>query len=183
MLVEVMGRDAGWIAVQAGIAGGAHVILIPEIPFTIKSICDFVQKRRGLGKKFTIVVVAEGAKVPQELEPRFVAEKRALLRSGSVANLLGDAIARCSRQETRVTVLGHIQRGGVPSPFDRILATRFGVAAAELAVRQEFGRMVCLKEGRIQSVDLAEAVGVMKAVDPGGDFVKTAKAIGICFGD
>ncbi|HLY98136.1 MAG TPA: ATP-dependent 6-phosphofructokinase [Candidatus Angelobacter sp.] len=183
MLVEVMGRDAGWIAVQAGIAGGAHVILIPEIPFTIKNICDFVHKRRSQGKKFTIVVVAEGAKVPHELEPRFVAEKRALPRSGSVANLLGDAIARCSRQETRVTVLGHIQRGGVPSPFDRILATRFGVAATEVAARQEFGRMVCLKEGRIQSVELAEAVGVMKDVQPDGEFVKTAKAIGICFGD
>src|SRR5579859_430635 len=173
MLVEVMGRDAGWIAVQAGIAGGAHVILIPEIPFTIKNICDFVHKRRSQGKKFTIVVVAEGAKVPHELEPRFVAEKRALPRSGSVANLLGDAIARCSRQETRVTVLGHIQRGGVPSPFDRILATRFGVAATEVAARQEFGRMVCLKEGRIQSVELAEAVGVMKDVQPDGEFVKT----------
>ena len=183
MLVEVMGRDAGWIALEAGVAGGAHVILLPEIPFTVESVCDFVQRREGQGKKFTIVVVAEGIQVPKELEPRFVAEKRALPRSGSVANLVGDALARCAQRETRVTILGHIQRGGAPSPFDRILATRFGVAATELANRGEFGRMVCLKGTSIQSVELAEAIGCMKAVDPKGEMVRMAKAIGICFGD
>jgi phosphofructokinase-like protein len=183
MLVEVMGRDVGWIALQAGIAGGAHVILVPEIPFTIQGVCDFVKRRESDGKKFTIVVVAEGIRVPSELQPRFVAEKRALPRGGSVANLVGDAISHCSHRETRVTVLGHIQRGGAPSPFDRILATRFGVAAVELAARGEFGRMVCLRAARVESVELAEALGVIKAVDPNGEMVTAARAIGICFGD
>src|SRR5258708_26527378 len=183
MLVEVMGRDAGWIALEAGVAGGADVILLPEIPFTIESVCDFVQRRESQGKKFTIVVVAEGIQVPKELEPRFVAEKRALPRSGSVANLVGDALARCAHRETRVTILGHIQRGGAPSPFDRILATRFGAAAVELAARGEFGRMVCLKAASVESVDMAEAVGALKAVDPNGEMVRAARAIGICFGD
>ena len=183
MVVEVMGRDVGWIALQAGIAGGAHVILLPEIPFTIQGVCNFVKRREDAGKKFTIVVVAEGIQVPSELQPRFVAEKRALQRGGSVGNLIGDALANCSHRETRVTVLGHIQRGGAPSPFDRILATRFGVAAVELAARGEFGRMVCLRAARVENVDLAEAVGVLKAVDPNGEMVRVARAIGICFGD
>src|SRR5216684_2954060 len=183
MVVEVMGRDVGWIALQAGIAGGAHVILLPEIPFTIQGVCNLVKRRENDGKKFTVVVVAEGIQVPAELQPRFVAEKRALSRSGSVANLVGDALAHCSHRETRVTVLGHIQRGGAPSPFDRILATRFGAAAVELAARGEFGRMVCLKSARVESVDMAEAVGALKAVDPNGEMVRAARAIGICFGD
>ncbi|HYL92420.1 MAG TPA: ATP-dependent 6-phosphofructokinase [Alphaproteobacteria bacterium] len=183
MLVEVMGRDAGWIAVEAGIAGGAHVILIPEIPFTIENICKFVRKRESLGKKFTIVVVAEGAKIPAELEPRFVREKRARSRAAPVANLIGEGIARCAHRETRVTVLGHLQRGGSPSPFDRILSTRFGVAATGLVAEGEFGKMVCLRTGIIQSVEIAQAVGAMKAVDPQGQMVEAARAIGICFGD
>jgi phosphofructokinase-like protein len=183
MLVEVMGRDVGWIALQAGIAGGAHVILLPEIPFTIQGVCNLVKRRESDGKKFTVVVVAEGIQVPSELQPRFVAEKRALPRAGSVANLVGDALAHCSHRETRVTVLGHIQRGGAPSPFDRILATRFGAAAVELAARGDFGRMVCLRAASVESVDLAEAVGEIKAVDPNGEMVRAARAIGICFGD
>lgn len=183
MLVEVMGRDAGWIALHAGLAGGAHVILIPEIPFTVERVCSFVGQRERAGKKFTIVVVAEGIKLPDELQPRFVAERRALPRGGSVANLVGDAIARCAKRETRVTILGHLQRGGSPSPFDRVLSTRFGVAAVDLAAQEGFGRMVCLKDDGIQSVEIAEAVGVMKAVNPQGELVHTARAIGVCFGD
>src|SRR5216684_7007643 len=101
MVVEVMGRDAGWIALEAGIAGGAHVILIPEIAFTVENVCRFVRKRESYGKRFTILVVAEGIQVPAELQPRFVAEKRALPRAGSVANLVGDALAHCSHRETR----------------------------------------------------------------------------------
>src|SRR5579871_397232 len=168
MVIEVMGRDAGWIALHSGIAGGADVILIPEIPFSIKPICDFVQKREDEGKKFTIVVVAEGIRLPAELQSRFVHEKRALPRGGSVGNLVGDALGRCAKRETRVTVLGHLQRGGTPSAFDRVLSTRFGVAATDLAARGEFGKMVCLRAGKVQSVDIAEAVGVMKSVNPEG---------------
>src|SRR6202050_131606 len=124
MVVEVMGRDCGWIALEAGIAGGAHVILIPEIPFTVKGVCDFIAKRELSGRDFTIVVVAEGVKTPPELK-----ENR---RASPVGNLIGDAIAAGSNKEVRVSVLGHIQRGGSPSPFDRVLATRFGVAAVDL---------------------------------------------------
>ena len=175
MLVEVMGRDAGWIALEAGIAGGAHVILIPEIPFTIENICNYVSQRATYGKYFTIVVVAEGIKLPPELK-----ENR---RSGAVGNLIGNAIAATSHKEVRVSVLGHIQRGGSPSPFDRILATRFGVAAVDLIADGGFGKMVCLQQECICAVDIAQAVGKLKTVDPQGEIVRTARAIGISFGD
>ncbi len=175
MLVEVMGRDAGWIALEAGIAGGAHVILIPEIPFTIENICKYVSQRATYGKYFTIVVVAEGIKLPPELK-----ENR---RAGAVGNLIGNAIAASSHKEVRVSVLGHIQRGGSPSPFDRILATRFGVAAVDLIANGGFGKMVCLQQECIRVVDIAQAVGKLKTVDPQGEIVRAARAIGISFGD
>src|SRR6266581_1098654 len=175
MVVEVMGRDAGWIALEAGIAGGAHVILIPEIPFTIENVCKFVAQREGYGKRFTIVIVAEGVKLPPELS-----ENR---RAGAVGNLIGNAIATLANKEVRVSVLGHIQRGGSPTPFDRILGTRFGVAAVDLIAHGSFGKMVCLRSGRIEAVDIADAIGRLKIVDPHGQFVETARSIGICFGD
>ncbi|MBZ5570951.1 MAG: ATP-dependent 6-phosphofructokinase [Acidobacteriia bacterium] len=175
MVIEVMGRDAGWIALEAGIAGGAHVILIPEIPFTLQRICEYVSEREGYGKRFTIVVVAEGIKLPAEL--------RQLSRGGAVGNLVGDGIALTAHREVRVSVLGHIQRGGSPSPFDRILGTRFGVAAVELIARGEFGKMVCLRNAAIGCVRIADAIGRLKTVDPQGEMVRTARAIGICFGD
>jgi 6-phosphofructokinase 1 len=175
MVVEVMGRDAGWIALEAGIAGGAHVILIPEIPFTVENVCQFVKKREGFGKRFTIVVVAEGVKPPPELKDN--------RRAGSVGNLIGNAIAVRARKEVRVSVLGHIQRGGSPTPFDRILATRFGVAAVDLIAQGGFGKMVCLRNTRIEAVDIAQAIGQMKIVDPDGQLVQTARAIGVSFGD
>jgi len=174
-VVEVMGRDAGWIALEAGIAGGAHVILIPEIPFNLQRICEYVKEREGYGKHFTIVVVAEGVRLPPELKQ--------LSRSGPVGNLIGDGIALTARREVRVSVLGHIQRGGSPSPFDRILGTRFGVAAVELVALRGFGKMVCLRNATIESVNIADAIGKMKMVDPQGEMVRTARAIGICFGD
>jgi len=175
MVVEVMGRDAGWIALQAGIAGGAHVILIPEIPFTIESVCRYVHQRESYGKRFTIVVVAEGVKLPLSFR-----ENR---RAGSVGNLIGSAIAASANKEVRVSVLGHIQRGGTPTPFDRILATRFGAAAVDLIAQGGFGKMVCLRCARIEAVEIAHAIGRLKTVDPAGQLVQTAKAIGISFGD
>ncbi len=175
MVVEVMGRDTGWIALEAGIAGGAHVILIPEIPFTVENVCAFVKKRESYGKRFTIVVVAEGIKLPLAFK-----EKR---RSGSVGNVIGNALAATSSKEVRISVLGHIQRGGSPTAFDRILATRFGVAAVDLIAQGGFGKMVCLRNGRIESVDIAQAIGQLKTVDPNGQMVQMAKAIGISFGD
>jgi ATP-dependent phosphofructokinase / diphosphate-dependent phosphofructokinase len=175
MVVEVMGRDAGWIALEAGIAGGAHVILIPEIPFTIEGVCAFVKERESYGKRFTIMVVAEGVKLPLAFK-----EKR---RGGAVGNLIGNAVAIAANKEVRVSVLGHIQRGGSPTPFDRILATRFGVAAVDLIAEGGFGKMVCLRNERIEAVDIAQAIGKLKTVDPAGQLVQMAKAIGISFGD
>src|SRR6266850_2263009 len=183
MVVEVMGRDVGWIALEAGIAGGVHVILIPEVPFTIQKVCEFIEKRTAQGKRFTIVVVAEGIKLPADLREVYGQERRASPRSGTVGNVIGDALGMRLKREVRVTVLGHIQRGGSPSPFDRILSTRFGVAAVDLIARGEFGKMVCLRQARIQSVDIAEAVGKLKTVDPNGDVVHTARATGVSFGD
>ena len=183
MLVEVMGRDAGWIALEAGLAGGAHIILIPEIPFTIEKICEFVQQREKYGKRFTIIVVAEGVKLSAGLEAQVDQERRQRGRSGMVGNLIGDALGGCLRRETRVTVLGHIQRGGSPSPFDRILSTRFGVAAVDLIAQGGFGKMVAVRADRIVNVDISEAIGKMKAVDPQGELVATARSVGIGFGD
>jgi ATP-dependent phosphofructokinase / diphosphate-dependent phosphofructokinase len=175
MVVEVMGRDCGWIALEGGIAGGAHVILIPEIPFTIGHGRKHITEREKAGRDFTIIVVAEGVKLPPELK-----ENR---RVDSVGNLIGGAIAHGSHKEVRVSVLGYIQRGGSPSPFDRILATRFGVAAVDLIAAGGFGMMVALRGESIVSVDVAHAIGHLKSVDPRGEIVRTARAIGISFGD
>jgi len=175
MVVEVMGRDCGWIAIEAGIAGGAHVILIPEIPFTVEHVCKHISERDKVGKDFTIVVVAEGVRLPHEFK-----ENR---RASTVGNLIGNLIARGSNKDVRVSVLGHIQRGGSPSPFDRILATRFGVAAVDLIAAGGFGMMVALHGDSIISVDVAHAIGHLKSVDPAGELVRAARAIGISFGD
>jgi phosphofructokinase-like protein len=175
MVVEVMGRDCGWIAIEAGIAGGAHVILIPEIPFTVEHVCKHISERDKVGKDFTIVVVAEGVRLPNEFK-----ENR---RASTVGNLIGNLIARGSNKDVRVSVLGHIQRGGSPSPFDRILATRFGVAAVDLIAAGGFGMMVALHGDSIISVDVAHAIGHLKSVDPAGELVRAARAIGISFGD
>jgi len=175
MVVEVMGRDAGWIGLSAGIAGGAHVILLPEIPFTIDAIARHIAHRESYGKHFTIIVVAEGIQLPPELKDN--------RRLGSVGAVVGNAIAAVTRKEVRVSVLGHIQRGGTPTPYDRILATRFGVAAVDLVAQGCFGKMVCLRNTKIEAVDIAEAIGKMKNVDPNGELVQAARAVGICFGD
>ena len=175
MVVEVMGRDCGWIALAGGIAGGAHIILIPEIPYTIKSVCESIAQRERRGCHFTIIVVAEGIKLPPELK-----ENR---RVSAVGHLIGNAVADGSGKEVRVSVLGHIQRGGSPSPFDRVLATRFGVAAVDLIAKGEFGKMVALRAGSIIAVDVARAIGHLRAVRPHGELVQTARSIGIAFGD
>lgn len=184
MIAEVMGRDTGWIALHAGIAGGADVILIPEIPFTLADVCDKIEERARAGRLFSIVVVAEGCGMangrsfpPSTDESRYKAPRR------EIGSAIGAWIARETNRETRVTVLGHIQRGGSPSPFDRVLSTRFGVEAVNLIARGEFGRMVCLRCDSIQSTPIEQAVGALKAVDPQGELVRTARALGISFGD
>jgi 6-phosphofructokinase 1 len=175
MVVEVMGRDCGWIALAGGMAGGAHIILIPEIPFTIKKICDFIAQRESRGSRFTIVAVAEGVKLPPELKQ--------MARGNPVGNTIGDAIGLFANKEVRVSVLGHIQRGGSPSPYDRVLATRFGAAAVELIAEGKFGKMVALRGDSIVAVDVSQAIGQLKTVRPDGELVRTARAIGIGFGD
>lgn len=180
MVIEVMGRHAGWIALHSGIAGGADVILIPEIPFTLETVCEKLRERAATGKKFSMVVVAEGIQLPAT-DP--FGKPYPPPRPGQVGFLIGDAIHTMLRKDVRVTVLGHIQRGGSPSPFDRILATRFGVEAVELVARGIFGKMVCLRAGEIESVSLDEAVGQPRLVDPKGGMVRTARAVGITFGD
>ena len=166
MVAEVMGRHAGWIAVEAGIAGGADVILIPEKPIQIDEVCECIKKRHARGKTFSIVVVAEGAKFANK--DILVAEKLdefGHVRLGGIGELLGTEIEKRTGFETRVSVFGHIQRGGSPTAFDRILGTRFGVKAVELVLKKKFGRMVALQGNRIVDVALEEAVKELKTVD------------------
>ncbi|MDD4802219.1 MAG: 6-phosphofructokinase [Syntrophomonas sp.] len=185
MILEVMGRYAGWIALHAGISGGAHVILIPEIPYNIDNIIKHIRRRQWHDKKFSIIVVAEGAKqlggemVIQKLVP----ESHDPIRLGGIGNQLAQQIEDISSVETRVTVLGHLQRGGSPVPYDRILSVRYGVAAVEALVRGEFGTMVSLQGPSIVTVPIREAIKEQKMVDPQNDMVEAAKAIGISFGD
>jgi len=180
MLIEVMGRDAGWIALHAGIAGGAHIILIPEIPFKFEHICDAVRARELRAKRFSLIVVAEGVKLPAA-DPSGKPIPPA--RPGNVANTIAFTLREMLRKEIRVTVLGHVQRGGSPTPFDRILGTRLGVAATDLVAKRHFGRMVCLKSGKIDSVALDEALEKMKYVDPDSEIVHAARSVGATFGD
>lgn len=167
MVVEVMGRHAGWISLYSGIAGGADVILVPEIPIDLDEVCSFLRKRYERGKGFSIVVVAEGAtfKEGQEvvLEERLDAFGH--VRLGGIGEVLAVKIEERTKLETRVTVLGHIQRGGTPTAFDRVLATRFGVKAVELAQKQAFGQMVSLHGTGIIAVSLEKAVDNTKTVD------------------
>ncbi len=167
IVVEVMGRHAGWIAIEAGIAGGADVILIPEIPINIEETCNLLKKRHARGKLFSIVVVAEGAKFK---EGAMVTQEEELdefghVRLGGIGERLGQEIEKRMGYETRVSVLGHIQRGGTPTAFDRVLGTRFGVKAVELVEEKKFGRMVALAGNKIIDVSIEEAVRTLKTVD------------------
>ncbi|HOX10278.1 MAG TPA: ATP-dependent 6-phosphofructokinase [Candidatus Omnitrophota bacterium] len=175
MVVEVMGRHAGWIAVHGGIAGGADVILIPEVPINIDEVCSIIKKRHAQGKNFSIIVVAEGAKFDENSE---VLQEEKLddfghVRLGGIGQVLGELIEKKTGFETRVTVLGHIQRGGSPTAFDRVLGTRFGVKAVELVKQGKFGYMVSLKGVNIEAVPIEKAVGTLKTVDM--DFYNIAK--------
>ncbi len=167
IVAEVMGRHAGWIAIEAGIAGGADVILIPEMPIDIEEVCSIVRKRHARGKTFSIVVVAEGA---QFRKKDMVLKEQKLdsfghVRLGGIGELLAEEIEKRTGFETRVSVFGHIQRGGSPTAFDRVLGTRFGVKAVELIKNKKFGRMVALAGMKIIDVPLSEAVKDLKTVD------------------
>lgn len=182
MAIEVMGRDAGWIALYAGMAGGADVILIPEIPFKMDAICSKIRERAELGRKFSLVCVAEGAKADGE-ESTFHETVDGQKRLGGIGQKVADRISEMTGIESRVTVLGHVQRGGTPSPFDRVLATRFGYMAVKLISERKFGHMVGLRTPKIVSSPIADAVGTYKLVDLKSDVVETARGMGICLGD
>ncbi len=185
MVLEVMGRYAGWIALGAGMAGGGDVVLIPEIPFDLDKVAAAIQERGYRGRSFSILVVAEGAapKGGQMFVDRTIKESTDSIRLGGVGRWLALELERKLEWEARVTVLGHLQRGGVPSPHDRILATRFGVEAARLVASGESGRMVSLHGTEVDSVPLLEAVKQIRRVDPQSQVVRAARAVGTCFGD
>ncbi len=168
MVVEVMGRHAGWIATEAGIAGGAAEILIPEEQFDIERVCNDLKERHAKGRFASIVVVAEGAE-PKEgtmATQSNDVDQFGHVRLGGISNLVAEEIEKRTGFETRVTILGHVQRGGTPTAFDRILATRFGIAAIDAAHDGAFGQMVALQGGKIFRVPVADAVGKLKTVDP-----------------
>jgi len=171
MVLQVMGRDSGWIALYGGFAGGADMILIPEIPFSYERVCSHVEKRRSSGAASTLIVVAEGA-----------APKGGEARHGSIGERVAQEIMERTGQETRTVVLGHLQRGGAPSTNDRILGIRFGVAAVQLIQEKKFGHMVSYLNYEIGSVPIKDVVGQIKHVPPEGQVVQTAQTVGISFG-
>ncbi|MBI4650103.1 6-phosphofructokinase [Candidatus Desantisbacteria bacterium] len=185
MIVEVMGRNAGWIALHSGIAGGADLILLPEMPFSIDKICKKVIERHSIGKKFSIVVVAEGAYEAGSsvVVKKIVNDISMPVRLGGIGNRVGDEIEKKTGIETRVTVLGHLQRGGTPSAFDRILATRFGSMAVKMVNEEKSGIMVALKNAEIVSVPIEEAIQKPKYIDPESQIINIARSIGISFGN
>jgi phosphofructokinase-like protein len=182
MVIEVMGHRAGWLALHAGVAGGGDVILIPEIPYRIDSVVKRIERRAAAGKAFSIVVVAEGA-VPDEAVKRKLFSGRTRYGSTAISYPIARQIEQATGMETRVTVLGYLQRGGPPSPFDRVLATEFGTAAVELLHRGEYGTLVALEGNRIVSRPLEECAGKLKTVPPDLPLIGTARNIGIGFGD
>jgi 6-phosphofructokinase 1 len=185
MVLEVMGRHAGWIALHSGIAGGADVILIPEIQWSYEHVCHKILDREKHGKRFTLIVVAEGAALPEGgmvvTERR--EEKRAQVRLGGIGMCVAHEIERRLHREVRSVTLGHLQRGGPPSTFDRVLATQFGAHAMRLIVEGRFGEMVCYHPPQIDSVPIIDAVNRLSTVDPNSSAVQAARALGISFGD
>jgi 6-phosphofructokinase 1 len=185
MVLEVMGRYAGWIALFAGLAGGADVILIPEIPYDIKKVVDKVNQREQDGKKFSIVVVAEAAKPlgGEIVVKRKVEDSFDPIRLGGIGNMVGEQIEASTGKETRVTVLGHLQRGGSPTAFDRILAIRYGIKAVNMVMEGCFGEMVCLKGNNISSVPFAKSAGDRRQIPLNCDLLLAARQLGVCLGD
>ena len=180
-----MGHKVGWLPLNAGIAGGADIILIPEIPYDIKKVIKAIEDRDKGGSRFTIIVVAEGAisKEDAALSKKELKKKNAKNPYPSVSYKIADEILEATGREVRVTVPGHTQRGGAPDPYDRVFATRLGAEAGKLILKKEFGYMVGYKNREIVKVPLAEVAGKLKMVDPNAAIIKEAKMIGISFGD
>jgi 6-phosphofructokinase 1 len=185
MIVEVMGRNAGWIALYAGVASGGDVVLIPEIPYDIEKVVGKVKERNRRGKRFTIVVVAEGAK-PKDgnvVVQRVIKKSPEPIRLGGIGFALGAEIEKLSGIETRTVVLGHLQRSGVPTPFDRVLATRLGCKAVEMIINQRFGYMVGVKGNSLNEVPLEEVAKGPRNVPSDEPLIQEARSVGTCFGD
>lgn len=184
-IVEIMGHKAGWMTLSAGIAGGADVILIPEIPYSIDTVVKTIRQRNKDGKRFSILAVAEGALSQEEarLSKKDFRSARASMPFPSISYRLAQEIGEKTGQEIRVTVPGHFQRGGSPCPYDRLLATRLGAAAASLIAEKNYGNMVALQNEKIVPVPLGEVAGKLKLVPPDCDIVRTAQDIGIGFGN
>ena len=184
-IVEVMGHKVGWVTLHAGIAGGADIILLPEIPYDIDVVVNAIDRRKAAGKRFTIIAVAEGAisKEDAALSKKALKEKKAKKKYPSVAYEVAEKIQSKTDQEVRITVPGHTQRGGSPCAYDRVLATRLGAAAAEAILDGEFGCMMAVRRGDIVRVPLSEVAGKLKYVDPASEIIKEAKWTGISFGD
>ncbi len=184
MVLEVMGRHAGWIALHAGLAGGSDVILIPEIDWTFDHVCHKILDRERRGKKFTLVVVAEGARLPERgLIAKEAENGQGQVRLGGIGQAVAEEIQRRLQRETRCVVLGHLQRGGPPTAFDRVLARQFGAHAVRLVHQGRFGEMVCYRPPAMESVPILDAVCQLSRVDPMGSATLAARALGISFGD
>ncbi|OHB50061.1 MAG: 6-phosphofructokinase [Planctomycetes bacterium GWF2_41_51] len=185
MVLEVMGRYAGWIALHAGVAGGADVILIPEIPYSLDKVCDFIKQRNSWGKTYTIICVAEGAKEigGEMVVRRTVAYSPETIRLGGIANKLAGQIEMSLGLETRSVTLGYVQRGGRPTAHDRVLATSFGHAALELVVSGKKNRLVVWKNNQVSSVPLAQVAGKVRKVPVNSPLIAAARGVNTCFGD
>ncbi|MDP2957793.1 MAG: ATP-dependent 6-phosphofructokinase [Longimicrobiales bacterium] len=183
MVIELMGRSAGWIALESGVAGTADVILIPEIPYDLDRVCDKIESRYHVGRRgFAMVVVAEGA-YPKGGEPHFKRKDGGQVRLGGIAEEIGIEINKRTGRETRSLVLGHLQRGGGPNAYDRLLSLRFGAAAVRLLKDGAYGCMVALDGTNIQAVPLGQAIAKIKTVPLDSDVIQTARSLGICLGD
>jgi ATP-dependent phosphofructokinase / diphosphate-dependent phosphofructokinase len=182
MILEVMGRDAGHIAISAGIAGGAHVILIPEIPYKVDQICQAIEERQRNGRNFSLVVVAEAVKT-ETGEPVKFTNSLGQTLYGGIGQYLADRISTCNGAETRVTSLGHLQRGGTPSAFDRLIASAFGVSVVDLIVQEKYDRMVAWQNRQVVDVPISEAIAQYRAVELNDTLVKTALGLGIYIGE
>ncbi|MEI6186322.1 MAG: ATP-dependent 6-phosphofructokinase [Dehalococcoidia bacterium] len=185
MIVEVMGRNAGWIALHAGIASGADVVLIPEIPYDLDIVTGKVNDRNSRGKRFTIAVVSEGArqKGGGKVVQRVIEESTDPLRLGGIGFVLGSQIEGETGVETRTVVMGHLQRGGVPTPFDRVLATRLGTRAVDMLLEGSYGYMVGVRGNDLVDVPLEEVARGQRCVSTGDPLIRSARSVGTCFGD
>lgn len=183
LVLEVMGRHAGWIALHGGIAGGANVILLPEIPFDMDVVCEAIEDREKNDLRSTLVVVAEGA-LPEGGAKMFhqTSGNSSEFRLGGIGDKVADEIAERTGKETRAVTLGHLQRGGSPTAFDRILGTWFGVKAVQLIKEKQFGSMVSYRAAHVEAVPIEKAVSRLRCVDPDGEEVAAARAVGICMG-